>query len=113
MPLQLQSLRRMLEEGPKPSMRRFMGVAAGQTISLKGTASDNLGIRAVRWYDERGRQGVARLTWNFSGDASSGWDGEMSWSVDNLRVPRGTRRITISAEDIKGLAEELSLEVTP
>jgi Carboxypeptidase regulatory-like domain/Bacterial Ig domain len=95
---------------PAPAGRR---VAAGQTISLKGTASDNLGIRAVRWYDDRGRQGVARLTWNFSGDASSGWDGEMSWSVDNLRVPRGTRRITISAEDIKGLAEELSLEVTP
>jgi hypothetical protein len=95
---------------PAPTPRR---VAAGQTISLKGTASDNLGIRAVRWYDERGRQGVARLTWNFSGDATSGWDGEMSWSIDNLRVPRDTRRITISAEDIKGLAEELSLEVTP
>jgi hypothetical protein len=87
-------------------------VGAGQTISLKGTASDNLAIRAVRWYDDRGRQGVARLTWNFSGDARSGWDGEMSWSIDNLRVPRGARRITISAEDIKGLAQELSLEVT-
>jgi hypothetical protein len=87
-------------------------VAAGETIDLKGVASDDLAIRAVRWYDERGRQGVARLTWNFSGDERSGWNGEMSWSIDNLRIPRDATRITISAEDIKGLATELSLTVT-
>ena len=46
-------------------------VSAGETIRLKGTASDDFAIRAVRWYDDRGRQGVARLTWNYTGDRSA------------------------------------------
>jgi Carboxypeptidase regulatory-like domain len=93
-----------------PGARR---VLAGETISLKGVASDDLAIRAVRWYDDRGRQGVARLVWKFAGDHDSGWNGEMRWSIDNLKIAPDATRITISAEDIKGLARQLSLAVVP
>lgn len=88
-------------------------VLAGETITLAGVARDDLAIRAVRWYDDRGRQGVARLTWRFSGDHDSGWDGEMRWSIDDLRIPEDAARITISAEDLKGLARQLRLVVVP
>jgi hypothetical protein len=94
---------------PAETTRRL---AAGETISLEGVARDDFAIRAVRWYDDRGRQGVARLTWRYSGDERSGWDGEMRWSLDNLRIHPDAARVTISAEDIKGLAKELSLTVT-
>jgi hypothetical protein len=93
-----------------PRIRRL---AAGKTVSLEGSADDDFGIRAVRWYDNRGRQGVARLIWRSSGDERSGWNGEMRWSIDDLRVAPDARRVTISAEDIKGLATELQLAVSP
>jgi Carboxypeptidase regulatory-like domain len=86
-------------------------VSAGETIRLEGTASDDFAIRAVRWYDDRGREGVARLTWNYTGDPESGWNGVMSWSIDRLTVPRRARRLTISAEDIHGLASRVQLRV--
>jgi hypothetical protein len=91
-----------------PTTRR---VPAGQTISLQGTAGDDYGIRAVRWYDDRGRQGVARLNWTFTGDMRSGWKGVTRWSVDRLRVRPDAGHITISAEDIHGLARQLRLTV--
>jgi hypothetical protein len=87
-------------------------VRAGSTVRIHGTARDDFAIRAVRWYDNRGRQGVARMTWEFSGDQRSGWNGHMSWSIDSLRVPQNARRITVSAEDIHGLATLRQLTVT-
>jgi hypothetical protein len=87
-------------------------ISAGETIGLNGTASDDFAIRAVRWYDDRGREGVAQLTWNVTGDYRSGWKGAMDWSIDRLRVSPGARRLTISAEDIHGLATQLQLPVT-
>jgi hypothetical protein len=74
-------------------------------------ANDDFAVRAVRWYDDRGRQGVARLTWTYSGDMHAGWNGVMRWSIDRLSVPRDDRWIAISAEDIHGLARELRLAV--
>jgi hypothetical protein len=87
-------------------------VTAGEVVNFRGVASDDYAVRAVRWYDDRGREGVAQLTWNFSGDQQSGWKGEMSWSIDDLRIPRDASRITITAEDIKGLATQRQLTVT-
>jgi hypothetical protein len=93
------------------SQRATRRVAAGESASLTGVASDDFAIRAVRWYDDRGRQGVARMTWTFSGDQRSGWNGEMKWSID-LTIPRDAARVTIVAEDIKGLATQLPLTVS-
>jgi hypothetical protein len=87
-------------------------VRAGETVSLTGTADDDFAVRAVGWYDDRGRQGVARMTWKASGDARSGWKGEMMWSIPNLTIAHDARRMTISAEDIHGLARQVRLAVT-
>jgi hypothetical protein len=35
----------------------------------------------------------------------------MSWSLDNLTIPPDAQRLTISAEDIHGLASQLQLIV--
>jgi hypothetical protein len=86
-------------------------VPAGKTIALKGVADDDFAIRAMRWYDDRGREGVARLTWEFTGDPRSEWNGEMRWSIENLKIARDAGHITISAEDIHGLARQLRLKV--
>jgi hypothetical protein len=86
-------------------------VTAGETVTLSGVASDDFAIRAVRWYDDRGREGVARLTWEFTGDERSGWKGNMRWSIENLKIAGDAGHITISAEDIHGLAEQLRLTV--
>jgi Carboxypeptidase regulatory-like domain len=90
---------------------RTRRVAPGQTVSLSGVANDDFALRAVRWYDDRGRQGAARMTWTYSGDMRSGWNGVTRWSIVGLRVPRDDRWITISAEDIHGLAREIRLGV--
>lgn len=95
--------------GPDGTSPRIL---AGATLSLAGTASDDFAIRAVRWYDDRGHEGVARLTWDATGDAQDGWDGEMTWSIADLTIPEDARRLTISAEDIHGLAREVQLPVT-
>jgi hypothetical protein len=87
-------------------------IAAGARVSIAGVARDDLAIRAVRWYDDRGREGVARLTWQLGGDDPSDPTGETTWSIDNLRIARGAKRITISAEDIKGLATLRTLRVS-
>jgi hypothetical protein len=87
------------------------GVSAGQTIDLSGVADDDFAIRAVRWYDDRGREGTAKLTWEFTGDQRSAWNGEMRWSIENLDAAPDSGHITISAEDIHGLARQLRLTV--
>jgi hypothetical protein len=84
---------------------------AGTTVALSGVANDDFAIRAVRWYDDTGRQGVARLNWAFTGDVHSGWKGDMRWAIDKLRVSRDARWITVSAEDIHGLARQRRLVV--
>jgi hypothetical protein len=86
-------------------------LTAGKTVSLHGVASDDFAIRAVRWYDDRGREGVARLTWEFTGDERSGWKGQMRWAIEDLSVARDAGHITIGAEDIHGLARQVRLAV--
>jgi hypothetical protein len=93
---------------PKRSTRRLR---SGTTIALSGVANDAFAIRAVRWSDDRGRQGVARLVWRYTGDMTSGWKGLMRWSIARLPVNRDAGHITISAEDIHGLARQLRLTV--
>lgn len=85
----------------------------GDRLDLAGTAVDDLAVRAVRWHDNRGRWGTASLLWEvISGDDRSGRQWRMRWTINALPVPRGTTRITITAEDIKGLAATRTLTVT-
>lgn len=78
--------------------------ARGDRRRITGSASDNFAIRVVRWYDERGRFGTAKLEWQERGSPTSGYDSATTWSIDDLPVDRSPNRITIVAEDIKGLA---------
>jgi hypothetical protein len=93
---------------PTPDTRRL---TAAQTVSLDGVASDDFAVQAVRWNDDRGRQGAVPMTWRFSGDQRSGWQGEMAWSLRNFTVPRDAGHVTITAQDIHGLASQLRLTV--
>jgi hypothetical protein len=70
--------------------------------AASGTADDDSAIRVVRWYDDRGRFGTAKLTWRESGNPNKGFDARVEWTIDSL--PPGARGVTIVAEDVKGLA---------
>ena len=74
---------------------------AGPTI--EGTAHDNLAIRAVRWQDDRGRSGVARMNWEvLEGDYDSGYEWQTRWSFAAADVSPAATRVEVVAEDIKG-----------
>jgi hypothetical protein len=78
--------------------------AARNRLSLRGFATDDLAIRAVRWSNGARRSGVARLRWIVeSGDARSGWDWRMGWTVRDIPLSRRTTTIRVTVEDIKGL----------
>jgi hypothetical protein len=76
---------------------------AGPTSAIAGTAHDDLAVWAVRWQDNLGGSGVARLDWQIiSGDYNSGYDWQTRWSVPGRALTPGATRVTITAEDIKG-----------
>ena len=74
---------------------------AGPTI--EGTAHDNLAIRAVRWRDNRGQSGVARMNWEvLEGDYDSGYQWQTRWSFPAADISPAATRVELTAEDIKG-----------
>jgi hypothetical protein len=81
-------------------------------VAVTGFATDNFAIRAVRWRNDLGDKGVARLTWQvLSGDQRVGWNWRMKWSIGSVPLRRGTTRISIRAQDIKGLARSRRLTI--
>jgi hypothetical protein len=81
-------------------------------LKVTGFATDNFAIRAVRWRNDLGDKGVARLTWQIlSGDQRVGWNWRMKWSIGSVPLRRGTTRISIRAQDIKGLARTRRLTI--
>jgi hypothetical protein len=78
--------------------------SVGGGLDLAGTASSELAIRAVRWFDDRGGFGTAELEWD--GSATK-------WRLAGVSAPARKTRLTIVAEDIKGLATARSLTITP
>ena len=74
---------------------------AGPTI--EGTAHDDLAIRAVRWRDNGGGSGVARMNWEvLDGDYDSGYEWQTRWSFAAADVSPAATRVEVIAEDIKG-----------
>ena len=77
------------------------GPTSGSTYStsstampLSGTASDNVGVTQVTWVNDRGGNGVASGTTN--------------WSVSSIPLASGTNNITVQARDAAGnLANDL------
>jgi len=87
--------------------------SATATVSPTGAAKDNFAIKAVRWRNDRGGEGMARLTWR-STDGKYGENGrwEMQWTADGIALQPGVNRIELTAEDIKGLTSTRTLEIT-
>jgi hypothetical protein len=79
--------------------------ASAAPLTLDGTATDDLAIRFVRWQNDRGGQGTAQLTWDvLSGDYRSGYKWRIRWLAPAIPLRPGVNQITVTAEDIKGLA---------
>ncbi|HET9360922.1 MAG TPA: Ig-like domain-containing protein [Vicinamibacterales bacterium] len=62
--------------------------ALSSTLAVSGTASDNIGVTAVTWTNDRGGSGTAA--------------GTTSWSVPSIALQSGANVITIRARDAKG-----------
>lgn len=81
-------------------------------VTLRGRATDDLAIRAVRWRDGKGHTGSARLRWIYSGNYQQGWDWYMEWETDPIPIARGTTVFVVEAVDINGLRSQTRLSVT-
>jgi hypothetical protein len=82
------------------------------SLALDGTATDDLAIRFVRWQNDRGGSGTAQLTWDvLSGDYRSGYKWRMRWRAPAIPLRPGLNQITVTAEDIKGLANAQVIRV--
>jgi|GEM_PF-1415516 len=68
------------------------------TMSLGGTASDNIGVSQVTWSNSRGGSGAAQ--------------GTTSWSIASVQLSEGTNVITVTASDAAGNHKSDTLTVT-
>jgi hypothetical protein len=62
--------------------------ASSSTIELRGTATDNVGVKSVSWANPRGGSGTAL--------------GTTSWSISSLPIAVGYNVIYLTAEDTAG-----------
>ena len=78
------------------------------TALVSGSATDNMGIRAVRWTTASGRSGAAKMTWTVTGgDYAVGYQWRMDWLVEAGALPG--EPITITTEDVRGLTTSTSV----
>ncbi len=70
----------------------------GSTLSLSGTASDNVGVTQVTWSNSRGGSGTASGTTN--------------WSISGISLQSGTNVITVTARDAAANVAKAPLSVT-
>ncbi len=70
---------------------------ANLSISIQGTASDDIAVKQVTWRTERGRSGIA--------------NGTSNWSVNDIAVSRGANPITVTATDTKGNSSSTTITV--
>jgi carboxypeptidase family protein len=85
--------------------------ASDDQLNIAGTAHDNFAIRVVRWYDAKDRFGTAELTWHAEDSLSPDETWPTRWRIRGVPLSPGTNRITVVAEDIKGLATVRTLTV--
>jgi hypothetical protein len=71
------------------------------SVSLTGTAADNVRVAQVRWSNDRGGSGTA--------------SGTTSWSAANIPLQSGTNAITVTAVDASGNTgtDRLTVTYTP
>jgi hypothetical protein len=72
--------------------------ASSATLSLGGTASDNVGVTQVTWSNSLGGSGTA--------------SGTTSWSVSGIALQDGANTLTVTARDAAGNTSSDTLTVT-
>ena len=72
--------------------------SSNSSISLAGSASDNIGVTRVTWRNSAGGSGTA--------------SGTESWSVTGISLSEGNNVITVTAQDAGGNQTDASLTVT-
>jgi len=72
--------------------------APNSTVSLSGTASDDVGVTRVTWSNNRGGSGTA--------------SGTSSWSASSISLSTGSNVITVTASDAAGNTGTTTLTVT-
>jgi predicted xylose isomerase-like sugar epimerase len=91
-------------DSSKPSVKIYMPTTAStlstsaSTLTIAGTATDNLGVTAVTWATNNGMGGAAF--------------GTASWTTPSLMLVPGTNVITITARDAAGNTGVAVLTVT-
>ncbi len=68
------------------------------TLTVTGTATDNVGVTRVAWSSDRGGSGTA--------------SGTASWTAGSIALSQGTNVLTFTAEDAAGNRGSRSLTVT-
>jgi hypothetical protein len=96
---------------PKLFGTKASDAASEGRIDLRGFATDNFAVRVVRWRDDRGRSGTAKMKWTVGAGSFRSGIGRTEWWIPGLPVRRGGIRIHLRVEDIKGLATERSIRV--
>jgi hypothetical protein len=103
------------QEPPRLSVTAPAGAgpidASADRIDIEGTAHDNFAIRVVRWYDGHDRFGTAKLVWEPEDPVGQGSRWITRWRISGAPLSPGENRITVVAEDIKGLATLHTLKV--
>jgi len=72
--------------------------ATTPSVTLQGTASDNVGVTQVTWSNSRGGNGVA--------------SGTSSWAASGIALQLGSNTLTVTARDAAGNASTATLAVT-
>jgi hypothetical protein len=72
--------------------------ATGSSLTLQGTASDNVGVTQVTWVNSRGGSGTAT--------------GTSSWTASSIALQLGSNVLAVTARDAAGNTKTASLTVT-
>ncbi|PYN83751.1 MAG: hypothetical protein DMD96_00955 [Candidatus Rokuibacteriota bacterium] len=72
--------------------------APGSSLTLQGTASDNVGVTQVTWVNSRGGSGTAT--------------GTSSWTASAIALQLGSNVLTVTARDAAGNTATANLTVT-
>ncbi len=73
-------------------------IATGSSLTLQGTASDNIGVAQVTWANSLGGSGIAT--------------GTSSWTTGTIALQLGSNVLTVTARDAAGNTATASLTVT-
>jgi Big-like domain-containing protein len=73
------------------------GSTYSTSLTLRGTASDNVGVRQVTWTNSRGGSGTA--------------SGTTSWTANGIALQLGTNVLTVTAQDAAGNVATASVTI--